>query len=124
MIVDRGYNANLQGRRLRKCRIGHDGRRDFWRGHTRQQSSRLDSDRSAIADFETAEGQSAIQGALHKRFAGAKLCEFVRRSLDNLREVSTIVDTKALGDETAFKAWLRGISQKVARPPWRVAHGG
>ena len=76
MIVDRGYNANLQGR------------------------------------------QFAIQGALHKRFAGAKPCEFVRRSLDNLREVSTIVDTKALGDETAFEAWLRGISQKVARPPW------
>ena len=69
---------------------------------------------AVIADFETAEGQSAVQEVLRKRFAGAKPTELVQRSLDELREVSAIVDTKAPGDAAAFKAWLRGISQKVA----------
>jgi hypothetical protein len=31
-----------------------------------------------------------------------------------LREVSAILDAKAPSDAVAFKAWLRGISQKVA----------
>jgi hypothetical protein len=70
--------------------------------------------KAVIVDLETAEGQSAVQEALRKRFAGAKPSEFVRRSLDNLREVSAIVDAKAPGDAAAFKAWLRNISQKVA----------
>lgn len=70
--------------------------------------------KAVIVDFETAEGRSAIQEALRKHFVGAKPSEFVQRSLDNLREVSAIVDTKAPGDAAAFKAWLCGISQKVA----------
>jgi hypothetical protein len=70
--------------------------------------------KAVIVDFETAEGRSAIQEALRKQFTGAKPSEFVRRSLENLREVSAIVDTKAPGDADAFKAWLCGISQKVA----------
>jgi hypothetical protein len=70
--------------------------------------------KTVIADLETAEGQSTVQEALRERFAGVKPSEFVRRSLDNLREVSAIVDTKAPGDAAAFKAWLCDISQKVA----------
>ena len=70
--------------------------------------------KAVIADFETAEGRSAIQEGLRKHFAGAKPSEFVRRSLNTLREVSAIVDTKAPGDAAAFKAWLRGISHAVA----------
>ncbi len=38
----------------------------------------------------------------------------MNRSLANLREVSTILDTKAPDDAAAFKTWLRDISQKVA----------
>ena len=70
--------------------------------------------KAVILDFETAEGRSAVQEALRKQFTGTKPSEFVRRSLENLREVSAIVDTKAPGDADAFKAWLCGISQKVA----------
>ena len=39
---------------------------------------------------------------------------FVERSLASLREVSKILDAKAPDDAAGFKAWLRGISQKVA----------
>ena len=60
------------------------------------------------------EGRAAVQEALRKGFAGAKLDEIARRALAHLREVSEILDAKAPGDAAAFKAWLRGISQKVA----------
>ena len=69
---------------------------------------------AVIADFETSEGRSTIQEALRKRFAGAKPADAVQRSLANLREVSAILDAKAPADASSFKAWLSGISQKVA----------
>jgi hypothetical protein len=70
--------------------------------------------KAVVAEYETSEGRSSIQDALRKRFAGAKPGDAVQRSLDNLREVSTILDAKAPDDASAFKAWLRSISQKVA----------
>lgn len=70
--------------------------------------------RAVIADFETSEGQAKIQGTLRKSFADVKPSEFVERALDNLRQVSTIVDAKAPGDAAEFKTWLRSISQAVA----------
>jgi len=51
---------------------------------------------------------------LGERFADAKPSEFVQRSLNDLREVSAIVGTKAPDDAAAFEAWPHGISQKVA----------
>jgi hypothetical protein len=70
--------------------------------------------KSVIADFETVQGRAAVQEALRKGFGGAKPAEIVQRSLAHLREVSAILDAKAPDDAAAFKAWLRGISQRVA----------
>jgi hypothetical protein len=70
--------------------------------------------KAVIADLETSEGRSALQGALRQQVADAKPTEIVQRSLENLREVSAILDAKAPDDAAAFKAFLRGISQKVA----------
>jgi hypothetical protein len=70
--------------------------------------------RAAIADLQTGKGRSVIQDALRKRVANAQPADIVQRSLDNLREVSAILDAKAPSDAVAFKVWLRGISQKVA----------
>src|SRR5262245_4524007 len=89
--------------------------------------SKLDPDaneltKAVIADFETAEGRSEVQEALRKLFAGVERpAECVERSLAHLREVSKILDTKAPDDSVAFKAWLCGISQKVAEA---AAEGG
>ena len=83
-------------------------------------ASELDPDSSdlikaVIADFETAKGRSDVREALRKRFAdAAEPADCVRQSLAGLREVSAILDAKAPDDAAAFKAWLRGISQKVA----------
>jgi hypothetical protein len=65
-------------------------------------------------EFETADGRSNVQKALRVRFAAAEPTDCVSRSLDCLREVSTILDAKAPRDAAAFKAWLSGISREVA----------
>lgn len=70
--------------------------------------------KAVVAEYETSEGRSSVQEALRKRFAGAKPGDAVQRSLDNLREVSAILATKAPTDAPVFKAWLSSISQKVA----------
>jgi hypothetical protein len=70
--------------------------------------------KAVIANLETSEGRSAIQEALRTQFKAAKPADVVQRSLANLREVSAILNAKAPGDASAFKAWLQAISQKVA----------
>lgn len=70
--------------------------------------------RAAIADLETSEGQSAVQDAVRKHFADAEPPGIVERSLESLRVVSAILDTKAPDNAADFKAFLHGISQKVA----------
>lgn len=65
-------------------------------------------------DYGTSEGRTRIQEALRERYSGAKPEDVVRRSLETLGEVSTILDAKAPNDAPAFKAWLKGIGQKVA----------
>jgi hypothetical protein len=70
--------------------------------------------KAVVADLETSEGRSALQEALRQQVADANPTEIVQRSLENLREVSAILDAKAPDDAAAFKAFLRGISQKVA----------
>jgi hypothetical protein len=70
--------------------------------------------KTVIADFQSSEGRAAIQDALHKRLSGVEPGDIVQRSLDNLREVSAILNERAPDEAVAFKAWLRGISQTVA----------
>lgn len=70
--------------------------------------------KAVVADLETSEGRSTVQEAINKHVAPAKPAEIVQRSLGYLREVAAILDDKAPGDATAFKAFLCGIGQKVA----------
>jgi hypothetical protein len=70
--------------------------------------------KAVITDFESKEGRSAILEALHKRLAGAEPADIVQRSLEDLQEVSAILDAKAPQDAAAFRILLIGISQKVA----------
>ena len=70
--------------------------------------------KAVVADFETKEGRAAVQEALRQHLSGAKPADAVQRSLANLREVSTILNSKAPQDAAAFKAWLQAISKNVA----------
>src|SRR4026208_2568068 len=70
--------------------------------------------KAVITDFESKAGRSVVLQALHKRFAGAEAADIVQRSLEDLREVTAVLDTKASQDAVAFKVLLVGISQRVA----------
>jgi hypothetical protein len=70
--------------------------------------------KAVVSEYETSEGRSAVQDALRKRFANAKLADVVQRSVEGLRDVAAILSAKAPGDAAAFKEWLRATSQKVA----------
>jgi hypothetical protein len=70
--------------------------------------------KAVITDSESKAGRSVVLEALHKRFAGAEAADIVQRSLEDLREVSAVLDAKAPQDAVAFKVLLVGISQRVA----------
>lgn len=70
--------------------------------------------KDVVAEFQTSEGRSLMQEAIKKRFAGATHADISARSVDALREVSTILDARAPEDAPDFKAWLHEISTKVA----------
>ena len=81
---------------------------------SRQDAGANELVKAVIAEFESSEGRAKLQEALKQRLQGASAGDVVKRSLENLREVSAILDAKAPGDAAAYKAWLQGISQKVA----------
>jgi hypothetical protein len=70
--------------------------------------------KAVVTDFSTGEGRSAASDGLKAKFAGSQPTDLKKKSIDSLRQVSTLLDTKAPGDASAFKAWLQQISQSTA----------
>lgn len=71
--------------------------------------------KAVITDFELREGRSVVLEALRKLVTGAEAADIVKRSLEDLREVSAILDFRAPQDAAAFKVLLMGIGQNVAK---------
>jgi hypothetical protein len=70
--------------------------------------------KAVVTDFSTAEGRSAARDGLKAKFADSQATDLKNKSIDSLRQVSALLDTKAPGDAAAFKTWLRQISQSTA----------
>lgn len=70
--------------------------------------------KEVLTDFESSDGRACIHDSLQARISGATPSDIVQRSLQALREVAAILDSKAPGDAVAFKTWLSGIGQQVA----------
>ena len=70
--------------------------------------------KAVVADFGTAEGRSIARDGLKEKFTGSKPAEIKAKCIDTLRQVAEVVDAKVPSDATAFKTWLRQISQHVA----------
>ncbi len=70
--------------------------------------------KAVVADFEISEVRAAMRDGLKERFRGAQPADVVKRSVDALAEVGSLLDAKAPGEAAAFKTWLHGISIKVA----------
>ncbi len=70
--------------------------------------------KAVVADFETSEGRTIAREGLQAKLMGSKPGEIKSRAIAAVREASSLIDAKAPGDATAFKAWLRSTSQAVA----------
>ena len=70
--------------------------------------------KAVVADFSNSEGRSAARDGLKAKFANSQPADVKTKSLDSLRQVSALLDTKAPTDSMAFKNWLRQISQSTA----------
>lgn len=69
--------------------------------------------KAVAGDFETAEGRSVARDGLRTQLSGKKPAEITAKSLEVLKQAAALVDAKAPADSTAFKIWLRHISQAV-----------
>jgi hypothetical protein len=70
--------------------------------------------KAVVADFGTAEGRTIARDGLKEKFTDSKPAEIKAKCIETLRQVAEVVDAKAPADATAFKTWLRQISQHVA----------
>ena len=70
--------------------------------------------KSVVTDFSHSEGRSAARDGLTAKFLGSQPADVKTKSIESLRQVSTLLDTKAPDDAAAFKGWLRQISQSTA----------
>jgi hypothetical protein len=70
--------------------------------------------KAVVTDFSSSEGRSAARDGLKAKFADSEPADLKRKSIDSLRQVSAMLDTKAPADTAVFKNWLRQISQSTA----------
>ena len=70
--------------------------------------------KAVVADFSNSEGRSAARDGLKRSLPIASQQTLKTKSIDSLRQVSALLDTKAPADSAAFKSWLRQISQSTA----------
>src|ERR1700744_5605877 len=69
---------------------------------------------AVVSDLSTSECRTAARDGLKAAFNDRKPADIKTKSIESLREVSTLLSAKAPGDATAFKDWLRQISQSTA----------
>jgi hypothetical protein len=70
--------------------------------------------KAVVSDFSNSEGRSAARDGLQAKFANSQPADVKTKSIESLRQVSALLDTKAPADSAAFKSWLRQISQSTA----------
>jgi hypothetical protein len=70
--------------------------------------------KAVVSDFQTSEGRAAAHDGLKAELANSQPAEIKTKTIDSLRQVSTVLAAKAPSDAAAFKGWLRQVSQKTA----------
>jgi len=69
----------------------------------------------AVADdFLTSDGRSAARDGLKAKLAGIQASEVKAKCIETLQQAGALVDAKAPADASAFKSWLREVSEHVA----------
>jgi hypothetical protein len=70
--------------------------------------------KAVATDFSTSEGRSTARDDLKAKLAGSNAADIKTKTIESLKQVSALLDSKAPADAAAFKGWLRQISEHVA----------
>ena len=70
--------------------------------------------KAVVADYETSEGRTIARDGLQATLSDSKAGEVNAKAVAALKQVAALLDAKAPGDATAYKTWLRHVSQAVA----------
>ncbi len=70
--------------------------------------------KALIADLETSEGRGIAREGLTEQLKGSKPPEIKTKSIEALRQLTGLLESKAPEDTGAVKTWLLGISQAAA----------
>jgi hypothetical protein len=70
--------------------------------------------RAIAADFDTAEGRTAVRDSLRADMTARTPPELKAQALEALRKVGAIMQQRAPDDAPAFRDWLVAIAQKAA----------
>jgi hypothetical protein len=80
--------------------------------------------KAVAAEYETAEGRAIAREGLRAELSGKKPAEIVIKTLEVLKQTAALIDAKAPGDATSFKAWLQHIAHAVAEASKEVSFLG
>jgi hypothetical protein len=70
--------------------------------------------KAVVADFDSAQGRATARDGLKEKLKDIKPADIPAKCIETLQQAAAVLDAKAPGDATAFKGWLRQISQHVA----------
>jgi hypothetical protein len=70
--------------------------------------------KAVATEFTTSEGRGTARDDLKAKLTGSKAADIKVKSIETLKQVSALLDTKAPADAAAFKGWLRKIGEDVA----------
>ncbi len=70
--------------------------------------------KAVVEDITNSETRNAVRTSFQAQFKGSQFADVKRKAIDELRAVSSLLDTKAPEEAAAFKAWLLSVAQKSA----------
>lgn len=70
--------------------------------------------KAVVAEYETGDGRKLASDQLKSRLKGNTSADIRNKSIAALRDLSTLLDTKAPSDAAAFKVWLTHIAEDAA----------
>jgi hypothetical protein len=70
--------------------------------------------KAVAEDIANSDTRNAVRDSFQSQFKGSQFADVKRKAIDELRAVSSLLDTKAPDDAAAFKSWLRSVARKSA----------
>ncbi|KAA2236493.1 hypothetical protein F0L46_15015 [Salinarimonas soli] len=70
--------------------------------------------KAVAEDMTNADVRTSAREAMQARFKGAQLSDLKARAIDELRGVSSLLDSKAPDEAAGFKRWLQTVAQRAA----------